>query len=168
MASTFYRGEEGIVKFAADTSASAFKVAATRSWSFDITRDTIETSSQGTEARTFVASMFSGSGSVELLFTSDSDDTASGGTTGDPVDEGEVTQAFLSEITTAATSDNTAPLASFELYMDSSKKIIFNGIITGTSFSSSSGDLSTASVSFITSGAITTSGLYADGATTIS
>ena len=160
MASTFYRGEEGIVKFAADTTGTALKVAATRSWSFDITRDTIETSSQGTEARTFVASMFSGSGSVELLFTSDSDDTSTGGT---PTDEGEVTQAFLSEITTTAATDNTAPLASFELYMDSSKKIIFNGIITGTSFSSSSGDLSTASVSFITSGAITTSGLYADG-----
>jgi len=167
MASTFYRGEEGIVKFAAGAT-TPLKVASTRSWSFDITRDTIETSSQGTEARTFVASMFSGSGSVELLFTSDSDDTASGGSTGEPVDEGEVTQSFLTEITTAATSDNTAPVAKFELYMDSTKKLTFDGIITGTSYSSSSGDLSTASVSFITTGAITTSSLFADAVTNIS
>jgi len=36
-----------------------------------------------------------------------------------------------------------------------SKKLSFNGIITGTSFSSTVGDISTVSVSFVTTGAIT-------------
>jgi hypothetical protein len=35
------------------------------------------------------------------------------------------------------------------------KKLSFNAIITGTSFSSTVGDISTVSVSFVTNGAIT-------------
>ena len=35
------------------------------------------------------------------------------------------------------------------------KNLVFNGIITGTSFSSTVGDISTISVSFVTSGDIT-------------
>ena len=47
--------------------------------------------------------------------------------------------------------------ATFNLFLDTSgsKKLSFNGIITGTSFSSTVGDISTVSVSFITNGAIT-------------
>jgi hypothetical protein len=42
-----------------------------------------------------------------------------------------------------------------EQYMRNNKKVSFSGIVTGTSLSSTVGDLSTVSVSFITSGAIT-------------
>ena len=49
--------------------------------------------------------------------------------------------------------------ATFNLFLDTSgaKKLNFNGIITGTSFSSTVGDISTVSVSFVTTGAITAS-----------
>ena len=47
--------------------------------------------------------------------------------------------------------------ASFNLFLDTSgaKKLSFNGIITGTSFSSTVGDISTVSVSFQATGDIT-------------
>ena len=47
--------------------------------------------------------------------------------------------------------------AAFNLFLDTSgaKKLSFNGIITGTTFSSTVGDLNTVSVSFVTNGAIT-------------
>ena len=49
--------------------------------------------------------------------------------------------------------------ATFNLFLDTggSKKLSFNRIITGTSFSSTVGDISTVSVSFVTTGAITAS-----------
>ena len=43
----------------------------------------------------------------------------------------------------------------FFLDTSGTKKLSFNGIITGTSFSSTVGDISTVSVSFVTTGAIT-------------
>ena len=47
--------------------------------------------------------------------------------------------------------------AQFELFLDTSgtKKVSFNGIVTGTSLSATTGDIETVSVSFVTSGAIT-------------
>ena len=70
---------------------------------------------------------------------------------------------------TATSGDDTAELitdvlttedagdAAFNLFLDTSgsKKLSFNGITTGTSFSSTVGDISTISVSFVTNGAIT-------------
>ena len=47
--------------------------------------------------------------------------------------------------------------AQFELFLDTSgtKKVSFNGIVTGTSLSATTGDIETVSVSFITNGSIT-------------
>ena len=82
--------------------------------------------------------MLSGSGTVDLIYTATSgDDTA--------------------EIITDVLTAEDAGDASFNLFLDTSgsKKLSFNGIITGTSYSSTDGDLSTISVSFVTNGAIT-------------
>ena len=82
--------------------------------------------------------MKSGSGTVDLLYTA---------TSGDDTNE------LISDILTAEDPGD----ASFELFIDtsSSKKLTFSGIVTGTSFSSTVGDISTVSVSFVTNGAIT-------------
>ena len=133
----FFRGEEGSVSFD-NGSGSVGAVASTTSWTLATTKDTLETTSHGATARSFVGSLISGSGTVDLLYTATSgDDTA--------------------EIITDVLTTEDAGDAAFTLFLDTSgtKKLSFNGIITGTTYSSTVGDINTVSVSFITNGAIT-------------
>ena len=133
----FFRGEEGSVKFK-NGSGTTEAVVSTTGWSLDTTKDTLETTSHGDKSRSFVGSLISGSGTVDLIYTATSgDDTA--------------------EIITDVLTQEDSGDASFNLFLDTSgsKKLSFNGIITGTSFSSTVGDLSTVSVSFVTTGDIT-------------
>jgi len=133
----FFRGEEGSVSFDNGT-GSVGAVASTTSWTLDVVKDTLETTAHGATARSFVGSLISGSGTVDLLYTATSgDDTA--------------------EIITDVLTAEDAGDASFNLFLDTSgsKKLSFNGVITGTSYSSTVGDVSTVSVSFQTTGAIT-------------
>ena len=135
----FFRGEEGSVKFNSAGSTVA-QVLSTTAWSLDTTKDTLDVTAHGKVAREFVGGLTSGSGTVEVLYTAASGET--------------------NNFTTDSLTTNDPADAKFELYLDDNggsadKKISFNGIVTGTSFSSSVGDLTTISVSFITSGAIT-------------
>ena len=133
----FFRGEEGSVSFDNGT-RSVGAIASTTAWTLDTTKDTLETTSHGATSRSFVGSLISGSGTVDLLYTATSgDDTAE----------------IITDVLTAEDSGDAA----FNLFLDTSgtKKLSFNGTITGTSYSSTVGDLSTISVSFITNGAIT-------------
>ena len=135
----FFRGEEGSVAFDIG-SGSVGAIASTTAWTLDTTKDTLETTSHGATSRSFVGSLISGSGTVDLLYTATSgDDTAE----------------IISDVLTTEDSGDAA----FNLFLDTSgtKKLSFNGIITGTSFSSTVGDISTVSVSFVTTGAITAS-----------
>ena len=133
----FFRGEEGSVSFD-NGSGSVGAIASTTAWTLDTTKDTLETTSHGATSRSFIGSLISGSGSVDLLYTATSgDDTAE----------------LITDILTAEDPGD----ATFNLFLDTggTKKLSFNGIITGTSFSSTVGDISTVSVSFVTTGAIT-------------
>ena len=133
----FFRGEEGSVQFDNGT-GSAGAVASTTAWTLDTTKDTLETTAHGATSRSFVGSLISGSGTVDLLYTTTSgDDTAE----------------IITDILTAEDAGD----ATFNLFLDTSgsKKLNFNGIITGTSYSSTVGDVSTVSVSFQTTGDIT-------------
>ena len=133
----FFRGEEGSVSFDNGT-GTAGAIASTTAWPLDTTKDTLETTSHGATSRSFVGSLISGSGTVDLIYTATSgDDTA---------------EIITDVLTTEDSGD-----AAFNLFLDTSgtKKLSFNGTITGTSYSSTVGDLSTISVSFITNGAIT-------------
>ena len=133
----FFRGEEGSVSFD-NGSGSVGAIASTTAWTLDTTKDTLETTSHGATSRSFIGSLISGSGSVDLLYTATSgDDTAE----------------LITDVLTAEDPGD----ATFNLFLDTSgsKKLSFNAIITGTSFSSTVGDISTVSVSFQTTGAIT-------------
>ena len=133
----FFRGEEGSVKFK-NGSGTTEAVVSTTSWTLDTTKDTLECTAHGDTSRKYVGSLISGSGTVDLLYTATSgDDTA--------------------EIISDVLTQEDAGDASFNLFLDTSggKKLSFNGIITGTSFSSTVGDISTVSVSFVTTGDIT-------------
>ena len=133
----FFRGEEGSVSFD-NGSGTVGAIASTTAWTLDVTKDTLETTAHGSTSRTFVGSLISGSGTVDLLYTATS---------------GDDTSEIINDVLTTE-DDGTA---AFNLFSDTSggKKLSFNGIITGTTFSSTVGDISTVSVSFITTGAIT-------------
>ena len=135
----FFRGEEGSVQFDNGT-GSAGAVASTTAWTLDTTKDTLETTAHGATSRSFVGSLITATGTVDLLYTATSGD-----------DSAEI----ITDILTAEDAGD----ATFNLFLDTSgsKKLNFNGIITGTSYSSTVGDVSTVSVSFQTTGAITAS-----------
>ena len=131
----FFRGEEGSVKFKNGTGTTS-AIASTTGWTLDTTKDTLDVTAHGATSRSFIGGLISGSGTVELLYTA---------ATGD-------TDTFIDDVLTTEDAGD----AQFELFMDTSgtKKVSFNGIITGTSLSATTGDLETISVSFITTGAI--------------
>ena len=133
----FFRGEEGSVSFDNGT-GSIGAVASTTAWTLDVTKDTLDVTAHGDTFRKNVGSLISGTGTVDLIYTATSGDN---------------TAEIITDVLTAEDAGD----ASFNLFSDTSgaKKLSFNGIITGTTFSSTVGDISTVSVSFITTGAIT-------------
>lgn len=132
------RGEQGAVQFDAAGSSNA-TVVGTRSWSLTTTKETLDTSKQGDNFRTFIGSMVSGSGTVELVYDPDATGQA----------------AFLEDVvTTSDTAD-----ATFELFTTGTTtgtdSVSFAGIITDMEITSTAGELVVVSCSFITSGTIT-------------
>jgi hypothetical protein len=132
------RGEQGTVQFDAAGSSNA-TIVGTRSWSLTITKDTLDTSVHGDTFRSFVGSMVSGSGTVELVY--DPDATGQAG--------------FIEDVvTTADTAD-----ATFELFTTGTStgtdSVSFAGIITDMEITSTVGELVIVTCSFITSGTIT-------------
>ena len=112
-------------------------IVSTRNFSVDITADTIETSTMGTDVRTYVKGMSSWSGSADIYFnTADvqSDFLATGGAVGN------------------------APVAvKFYVVQDASNDVVFtgSGIVTGYSVKSSMDGLVEATVSIQGTGAPT-------------
>ena len=132
----FVRGEEGSVSFEKDGGTVA-AVAGTRSWTLNVTKDTLDVTAHSDSSRKFVGSLISGSGTIELLY----DDSASGGAA-DLIDEALVTQ--------------DAANAKFELFAstNNNKSFVFDGIITSMDVSVTTGDLQVITCNFITSGGI--------------
>ena len=133
----FFRGEEGSVNFK-NASGTTEAIVSTTGWTLDTTKDTLDVTAHGDTFRKNIGGLISGSGTVDFLYTAAT---------------GNETANLLADVLT--TED--AADANFELFLDTSgtKKVSFSGIVTGTSLSSTVGDLSTVSVSFITSGTIT-------------
>ena len=132
------RGESGSVEFDAAGSTLA-TIVGTRSWSLTITKETLDTSKHGDTFRSFVGSMISGSGTVELVYDPDATGQA----------------AFIEDV---VTTNDTAD-ATFELFTTGtttgSDAVSFSGIITSMDISSTVGDLVVATCNFVTSGTIT-------------
>ena len=132
------RGEQGTVQFDAAGSSNA-TIVGTRSWSLTITKETLDTSKHGDTFRSFVGSMISGSGTVELVY--DPDATGQAG--------------FLEDVVTTADPAD----ATFELFTtgttSGSDSVSFAGIITDMEITSTVGELVIVSCSFVTSGTIT-------------
>ena len=132
------RGEQGAVQFDAAGSSNA-TIVGTRSWSLSITKETLDTTKHGDTARSYIGSLISGSGTVELVYDPDATGQA----------------AFIEDVLTAADPSD----ATFELFTTGTStgtdSVSFAGIITDAEISSAVGDLVTVSCNFVTSGAIT-------------
>ena len=137
----FFRGEEGSVKFSKDGSEALASVISTTGWSLDITKDTLECTAHGDNSRKYVGGLISGSGTVDFLYTAATATDATG--------------EILRDVFQA---DDPAD-AKFELFLNGSNKVTFDGVITGTTLSAQTGDLETVSVSFTTNGDINASDL---------
>jgi len=132
------RGEQGAVQFDAAGTSNA-TIVGTRSWTLNITKETLDTSKHGDTFRSFVGSMVSGSGTVELVY-----------------DNAEATQTpFIEDVVTTADPAD----ATFELFTTGttagSDSVSFAGIITSMDIASTAGDLVVATCNFVTSGTIT-------------
>ena len=132
------RGEQGAVQFDAAGTTNA-TIVGTRSWSLSITKETLDVSDHGDTFRSFVGSMVSGSGTVELVY--DPDATGQAG--------------FLEDVVTTADPAD----ATFELFTtgttSGSDGVSFAGIITDMEITSTVGELVIVTCNFVTSGAIT-------------
>ena len=131
------RGEQGAVQFDAAGSSNA-TIVGTRSWTLNITKDTLDVTDHGDTSRAFVGSLVSGSGTVELVYDPDATGQA----------------AFIEDVlTTSDTAD-----ASFELFTTGtttgSDSVSFTGIITDMEITSTVGEIDIVTCNFITSGAI--------------
>jgi len=132
------RGEEGSVQFDAAGSANA-TIVGTRSWTLNITKDTLDVTDHGDTFRSFVGSLISGSGTVELVY--DPDATGQSGFIEDIMTTGDTADATFELFTTGSTSGTDS--------------VSFAGIITSMDIASTVGDLVVATCNFVTSGTIT-------------
>jgi len=132
------RGEEGSVQFDAAGSTNA-TIVGTRSWTLNITKDTLDVTDHGDTFRSFVGSLISGSGTVELVY--DADATGQAGFIEDVLTTGDTADATFELFTTGSTSG--------------SDSVSFAGIITSMDIASTVGDLVVATCNFVTSGTIT-------------
>lgn len=132
------RGEEGSVQFDAAGTTNA-TIVGTRSWTLNITKDTLDVTDHGDTFRSFVGSLISGSGTVELVYNADA--TGNAGIIEDVLTTGDTADATFELFTTGSSSG--------------SDSVSFAGIITSMDIASTVGDLVVATCNFVTSGTIT-------------
>ena len=132
------RGEQGSVKFETGSGTLA-TVVGTRSWTLNITKETLDTSVHGNSFRQFVGSMISGSGTVELVY--DPDATGQAGLIEDIVKTNDAADASFELFTTGSTANTDS--------------VSFGGIVTSMDIASTAGDLVVATCNFVTSSTIT-------------
>lgn len=132
------RGEQGSVEFETGSGTLA-TVVGTRSWTLNITKETLDTSVHGNSFRQFVGSMISGSGTVELVY--DPDATGQAGLIEDVIKQNDAADASFELFTTGNTNGTDS--------------VSFGGIITSMDIASTAGDLVVATCNFITSSTIT-------------
>ncbi|BAQ93058.1 phage major tail protein 2 [uncultured Mediterranean phage uvMED] len=132
------RGEQGSVQFETG-SGSLATVVGTRSWSLNVTKDTLDVTDHGDTSRNFVGGLISGSGTIEIVYDPDA--------TNQP------------ELIEDVFKANDSVDATFELFTTgnttTTDSVKFAGIVTSMDISSTVGDLVVATCNFITSGDIT-------------
>jgi predicted secreted protein len=133
-------GNNGVVKLDASVGGSVAVIANVRTFSIELTRDTIETTTMGVDVRTYLTGLSSWSGSADIYF----DPVASTGT--------------IATHTVLNPTSGTVGLGTLtvELFLaDAAGKFSGEVIITGFTVNSSMDGMVEASISFQGSGACT-------------
>lgn len=128
----YYHGYEGSVRFNA-TGGSSAQVTTARSWSMTVDKQILVTTNCEDTFERRAGGLVSGSGSVELLYNGENTDLIEA--VNSPFDQGD---------------------ALFELYLseESSKRIVFNGIIQSATYGASTDGAQIINCSFVTNGTI--------------
>lgn len=134
---TCYTGTTGALEFTA-SGGSAEKVAELTSWSITHTQETLDNTVMGNSYRSFCGGLKSWEGSAEVIWTSEEDSAHS-------VDE--VFTIGATGSITAYWDDNATPANDL--------KASGNCIITSIEYSTTTGELATATVNFQGTGALT-------------
>lgn len=131
-----YEGSNGTVKVDVAATGTPAAVASVRSWSLDISRETVESTAMGVGSRTYLKGLESFSGSMDVVY-----------------DDAEAA------LVSSALNPTTDDVVAVELYPDgdvAATKFAGNIIVTGYSVSASYDGLVEASVSFTGTGDLTT------------
>ena len=132
------KGDVGKIMFQ-NSGGTEADIGSLRSWSLDITKDTMETTKMGDTFKSRIGGLIDGSGSCELLY--------------DPSGNSDY-QAFIDDIVTTGDAGD----ALFELFPDSAqsaKKISFAGIINNATYGATIGEIQIVNITFETNGTIT-------------
>lgn len=136
----FYRGQQGTVFFDKAGSGGISEIAAVRSWSMTVEKESLDTTAHGGTYRANVGGLISGSGTIEVMY-----DAPGAGDKLDLIkDAGQVTDE----------AD-----AAVELYLDETggKKITGTIVVTSAEYSATVGELEIITINFVTSGTLTLS-----------
>ena len=136
----FYRGQQGTVFFDKAGSGGLSEIAAVRSWSMSVEKESLDTTTQGATYRANVGGLISGSGTIELMYDAPA--------AGDKLD-----------LLTDANQATDEADAAIELYLDETggKKITGTIVVTSAEYGATVGELQMVTINFVTSGALTLS-----------
>ena len=134
----FYRGQQGTVFFDKAGSGGLSEIAAVRSWSMTVEKESYDVSAHGATYRANVGGLISGSGTIEVMYDAPG--------SGDKLD-------LIKDVNQATDEADAA----FELYLDETggKKITGTLVVTGSEYSATVGEIEIVTVNFVTSGALT-------------
>ena len=136
----FYRGQQGTVFFDKAGSGGLSEIAAVRSWSMSVEKESLDTTTQGATYRANVGGLISGSGTIELMYDAPA--------AGDKLD-----------LLTDANQATDQADAAIELYLDETggKKITGTIVVTSAEYGATVGELQMVTINFVTSGTLTLS-----------
>jgi hypothetical protein len=135
----FFRGQQGTIKFDKDAAGAALgEIAAVRSWSLSVEKESLEVTDHGDTFRAYVGGLVSGTGSCEVLY--------------DAPGAGDKLDLFNEALTTEDPAN-----ANFELYLDESgdKKMSFAALVTSAEYGATVGEIEVISINFTANGTIT-------------
>jgi hypothetical protein len=136
----FYRGQQGTVFFDKAGSGGLSEIAAVRSWTMTVEKESLDVSAHGATYRANVGGLISGSGTIEVMYDAPG--------AGDKLD--------LIKDANQATDDADAAV---ELYLDETggKKITGTIVVTSTEYSATVGEIEIITINFVSSGTLTLS-----------
>jgi hypothetical protein len=136
----FYRGQQGTVFFDKAGSGGLSEIAAVRSWTMTVEKESLDVSAHGATYRANVGGLISGSGTIEVMYDAPG--------AGDKLD--------LIKDANQATDEADAAV---ELYLDETggKKITGAIVVTSTEYSATVGEIEIITINFVSSGTLTLS-----------